>query len=115
MAAGSAPIRTAVVGFGVSGRVFHAPLIEADPSYSIDVIVTADPGRAAGAAARYPNARVVPTAEALFALAADLDLVVLGTPPATHFGMASTAIAHKLHVVVDKPFVTTSAHGEELL
>jgi scyllo-inositol 2-dehydrogenase (NADP+) len=108
------PIRTAVIGFGISGRVFHAPLIEADPSYSLDVIVTADPDRAAAAAARYPRARIVPTAEALFALSADLDLVVLGTPPVTHFDFASRAIAHKLHVVVDKPFVTTSAHGEEL-
>jgi scyllo-inositol 2-dehydrogenase (NADP+) len=109
------PIRTAVVGFGISGRVFHAPLIEADPAFSLDVIVTADPERAAAAAARYPGARIVPTPEAMFALAADLDLVVLGTPPATHFGLASTAIAHRLHVVVDKPFVTTSAHGEELM
>jgi scyllo-inositol 2-dehydrogenase (NADP+) len=113
--AGQGPIRTAVVGFGISGRVFHAPLIEADPAFSLDVIVTADPDRAAAAASRYPKARIVPTAEAMFALAADLDLVVLGTPPATHFGMASTAIAHKLNVVVDKPFVTTSAHGEELM
>ena len=112
--AGNAPIRTAVVGFGISGRVFHAPLIEADPSYSLDVIVTADPERAADAAKRYPQARIVPTADALFALSSDLDLVVLGTPPVTHFDFASRAIAHRLHVVVDKPFVTTSAHGEEL-
>ncbi|MET4095351.1 Gfo/Idh/MocA family oxidoreductase [Arthrobacter sp. UYCu712] len=108
------PIRTAVVGFGVSGRVFHAPLLAADPAYSLDVIVTADPERAAAAASRYPRARVVPTPEALFALAGDLDLVVLGTPPSTHFDLAATAIALGLHVVVDKPFVTTSAHGEEL-
>jgi scyllo-inositol 2-dehydrogenase (NADP+) len=65
--AASAPIRAAVVGFGISGRVFHAPLIEADPSFSLDVIVTADPERAAAAAARYPKARIVPTAEAMFA------------------------------------------------
>lgn len=113
--AASAPIRTAVVGFGISGRVFHAPLIEADPSFSLDVIVTADPERAAAAAARYPKARIVPTAEAMFALAADLDLVVLGTPPVTHFDLAARAIAHGLHVVVDKPFVTASSHGEELV
>jgi scyllo-inositol 2-dehydrogenase (NADP+) len=113
--AGNAPIRTAVVGFGISGRVFHAPLIEADPSYSLDVIVTADPERAAAAAARYPQARIVSTPEALFALSGDLDLVILGTPPLTHFDLASTAIAHGLHVVVDKPFVTTSAQGEGLI
>lgn len=109
------PIRTAVVGFGISGRVFHAPLIEADGDYSLDVIVTADPERAAEAARGYPKARIVPAPEALFALAGELDLVILGTPPATHFDLAATAIAHGLHVVVDKPFVTASAHGEELI
>ena len=111
----TAPVRTAVVGFGISGSVFHAPLIEADSGYSLDFIVTADPERAAVAARRYPEARIVPTPEALFALAGDLDLVILGTPPLTHFDLAATAIAHGLHVVVDKPFVTTSAHGEELI
>ncbi|MDQ0680042.1 scyllo-inositol 2-dehydrogenase (NADP+) [Arthrobacter pascens] len=109
------PIRTGVVGFGISGSVFHAPLVEADPDYSLDVIVTSDPERAAEAARRYPKARVVPTAEALFTLVGDLDLVILGTPPLTHFDLAATAISHGLHVVVDKPFVTTSADGEELV
>ncbi len=109
------PIRTAVVGFGVSGKVFHAPLIAADPGYSLDVIVTADPARAAEAARLYPQARIVPTPEALFSLAGDLDLVVLGTPPLTHVDLASTAMARGLHVVVDKPFVTTSAEGEDLI
>jgi predicted dehydrogenase len=111
----AAPIRTAVVGFGISGKVFHAPLISAHPDYSLDVIVTADPERAAEAARLYPAARIVPTPEDLFALAGDLDLVVLGTPPLTHYDLAATAMARGLHVVVDKPFVTTTAHGEELI
>lgn len=111
----AAPIRTAVVGFGVSGKVFHTPLVAADPAYSLDVIVTADPERAAEAARLYPSARIVRSPEALFDLAGDLDLVVLGTPPLTHFDLAATAIAHGLHVVVDKPFVTTSAEGKELM
>ncbi|MGX5715898.1 Gfo/Idh/MocA family protein [Arthrobacter sp. MAHUQ-56] len=111
----AAPIRTAVVGFGISGKVFHAPLIAANPEFSLDVIVTARPERAADAARLYPRARIVGTHEELFALAADLDLIVLGTPPHTHYGLAATAIAHGLHVVVDKPFVPTSALGEELV
>ena len=111
----AAPIRTAVVGFGISGKVFHAPLIAANPDFSLDVILTARPGRAAEAARLYPRARIVGTPEELFALSADLDLVILGTPPHTHFGLAATAIAHGLHVVVDKPFVPTSALGGELL
>jgi scyllo-inositol 2-dehydrogenase (NADP+) len=111
----AAPIRTAVVGYGVSGKVFHAPLIAADPAYSLDVIVTSQPERAAEAARLYPQARIVGTPDELFASALDLDLVVLGTPPRTHYGLAATAIAHGLHVVVDKPFVPTSALGEELI
>jgi scyllo-inositol 2-dehydrogenase (NADP+) len=110
----AARIRTAVVGFGVSGKVFHAPLIAADPNYSLDVIVTADPERAAEAARLYPGVRIVPTSEDMFALAGDLDLVVLGTPPLTHLELGATAIACGLNVVVDKPFVVTVAQGEEL-
>ncbi|WP_445153379.1 Gfo/Idh/MocA family protein [Arthrobacter sp. Hor0625] len=111
----AATIRTAVVGFGVSGKVFHTPLIAADPAYSLDAIVTADPARAAEAAKLYPRARVLPTPEALFAAADTLDLVVLGTPPGTHADLASAAIARGLHVVVDKPFVSASAQGEALI
>lgn len=111
----NAPIRTGVIGFGVSGKVFHAPLIAADPAYSLDVIVTADPRRAAEARRLYPTARTVGTAEELFALSGELDLVVLGTPPLTHLALGATAIAHGLNVVVDKPFVSTVAHGEELV
>ncbi|MGN8131286.1 Gfo/Idh/MocA family protein [Paenarthrobacter sp. 22069] len=113
--AATARIRTAVVGFGISGKVFHAPLIAANPDFSLDVIVTSNGRRAAEAARLYPQARIVATPEELFALAADLDLVILGTPPHTHYGLAATAIAHGLHVVVDKPFVPTSALGEELV
>jgi predicted dehydrogenase len=51
----------------------------------------------------------------MFALAGDLDLVILGTPPHTHFDLAAAAIAQGLHVVVDKPFVPTSAQGEDLI
>lgn len=113
--AAAAPIRTAVVGFGISGKVFHAPLIAANPDFSLDAIVTSHPGRAAEAARLYPQARIVATPEELFAVAADLDLVILGTPPHTHYGLAATAIAHGLNVVVDKPFVPTSALGGELI
>lgn len=111
----SRPIRTAVVGFGVSGKVFHTPLIATDSDYSLDAIVTGDPERAAEAARLYPAAKIFPTADELFAAAGNFDLVVLGTPPATHFELAAAAIARGLHVVVDKPFVPTQEEGEKLI
>ncbi|MEC3852742.1 Gfo/Idh/MocA family protein [Paenarthrobacter ureafaciens] len=109
------PIRTAVVGFGVSGKVFHAPLIAANPDFSLDAIVTANTERAAEAARLYPDTRVLPTVDELFVSADDFDLVVICTPPSTHLALASAAIAHGLHLVVDKPFVPTSQEGEHLL
>jgi predicted dehydrogenase len=107
-------IRTAVVGYGLSGSVFHAPLIAADGRYSLDVIATSDAGRQAAAVERYPGVKTVADGEAVLALAGDLDLVVLGTPPATHYPLAKAALEAGLDVVVDKPFVVRSAEGQEL-
>ena len=46
----STQIRTAIIGYGLSGRIFHAPFIAADPRFSIEAISTSDPGRRAQAA-----------------------------------------------------------------
>ncbi|MGO4690094.1 Gfo/Idh/MocA family protein [Glaciibacter sp. 2TAF33] len=110
-----APIRTGIIGFGTSGRVFHAPFISSMPEYSLDMIVTADPGRTREATRRYPAARVVPEAAELFAAAADLDLVVVGSPSGTHVQLAHAALDAGLNVVVDKPFSVTAKEGEELV
>lgn len=113
--AASNRLRTAVVGYGVSGRVFHTPFLQADPAYSVDVIVTADTGRASEAARRHPSASVVATVEEMLAQASDLDLVVIATPPATHAGIATAALDAGLDVVVDKPFTVASDEGRALI
>lgn len=110
-----APIRTAVVGFGVSGRVFHGPVLATDKAYSLDLIVTADPGRAAEAKRFHPDAYVVANVDELFARADELELVVLGSPPGTHAELAARALDAGLDVVVDKPFTVTSDEGRELI
>ncbi|WP_295127292.1 Gfo/Idh/MocA family oxidoreductase [uncultured Leifsonia sp.] len=109
------PTRTAIVGFGVSGRVFHAPLITASPDYSLDAIVTSDPGRAAEAARLHPRVARLAAFDDLLLRADDLDLVVLGSPPATHAALATAAIDAGLDVVVDKPFTVSSAEGRALV
>lgn len=116
---GRPPLRAAILGFGISGRVFHAPLIQADDSYLLEAIVTSDPGRTEAARASYPHARVIPTAEQLFAKVDEgelvLDLVIIGTPPLNHKQLAKAALERGLHVVVDKPFVPCSEDGEQLI
>ncbi|WP_404312141.1 Gfo/Idh/MocA family oxidoreductase [Agrococcus terreus] len=114
-ASAQAPIRTAVIGYGTSGRIFHAPFLAADPDYSLDVIVTANEERRAAAEAQHTGARVVPTPDALWAQAGELDLVVIGSPSGTHAELASTALDAGLDVVVDKPFAATADEGEALI
>ncbi|HSU70975.1 MAG TPA: Gfo/Idh/MocA family oxidoreductase [Micrococcaceae bacterium] len=120
------PIRTAVVGFGLAGSVFHAPAIAANPRYSLDVIVTSDPARQAQARAHYPEARIVDRPDQLLGNTAGapgghqgdalarLDLAVLATPPETHAALAHAALDARLAVVVDKPFTVTSEEGQKL-
>ncbi|WP_336629722.1 MULTISPECIES: Gfo/Idh/MocA family protein [unclassified Microbacterium] len=112
---GNGAIRTAVVGFGTSGRVFHSPFLADSPDYSLDAIVTGDAHRAAGAARRHPDAVILPTVDDVLARAADLDLLVIGSPPATHAPIATAAIDAGLDVVVDKSFTVTSAEGRALI
>ncbi|GAA1907652.1 Gfo/Idh/MocA family oxidoreductase [Arthrobacter gandavensis] len=112
---GSPPLRTVLFGYGLGGRVFHAPLLEADPRYSLAVIVTSDPARARAAAAAYPAAAVVPSAEAALALAGNLDLAVVSTPPATHAPLGIAALEAGLHAVVDKPFAHSPQAAQELM
>ncbi|MGX1163321.1 putative dehydrogenase [Arthrobacter sp. SLBN-100] len=108
-------IRTAVVGYGLSGSVFHAPLIGADGRYSLDIIATSNAERQKAATSRYPRVRTVHDGEAVLTHAADLDLVVLGTPPATHYPLAKAALEAGLDVVVDKPFAVSSEEGRDLI
>jgi predicted dehydrogenase len=107
------PLRTAVVGFGTSGRVFHAPFIAADPEFTLTAVVTGNAERRAEVLDRYPGTDVVAGVEEL--LTRELDLVVIGTPPATHADLAATFLDAGIAVVVDKPFTVTSAQGRALV
>ena len=110
-------VRTAIVGYGLGGRLFHAPFLEADPTYAVAAVVTSDPGRAADARAAHPAAEVVPDLGSLLASAGDLglDLAVISTPPARHAEQATAALEAGLHVVVDKPLTVTAAEGHALV
>jgi len=110
----SDPIRAAIVGYGLAGRVFHAPLISADPAYELAGIVTGNPERAAAAASRYPSARILSTVDEL--LAADgFDLVVVGAPTPDHAAIATRTLERGLATVVDKPLAVRSVEAAELI
>jgi predicted dehydrogenase len=108
-------VRVGLIGYGLAGAVFHAPLIAACPTLRLDVIVTSDPERRAKAQRDFPKARVVDSAERLWDLASEVDLVVVATPNRTHAPLARAAMVAGLGVVVDKPFAPTAAEARALI
>jgi scyllo-inositol 2-dehydrogenase (NADP+) len=107
------PIRTGIIGFGLSGRIFHSPFIRANPRFSLEVIATADPARRGQAALAYPGADIVETPDELISRA--LDLVVLATPAHVHLEQGLAAFAAGSAVVVDKPFAASVSAAERLI
>lgn len=104
-------IRVGLVGFGMAGRVFHAPLISSVEGLELAAVVER---HADQAAARYPG---IVTYRSLDAMLADssLALLVVATPTGTHFDVARKVIEAGKHVVVDKPVAVTSAEIAELI
>ena len=105
----------ALIGYGLAGEFFHAPLIAATPGMRLAAIVTSNAERAEGAKRTHPGARVLPTPEALWQSAGDLDLAVVATPNRTHLRLALAALDAGLPVVVDKPLAPTAAEGRRLV
>ncbi|MFG3524772.1 Gfo/Idh/MocA family oxidoreductase [Nocardia nova] len=110
-----AQVNVAVIGYGLSGAVFHAPLIAADPRLRMAAVVTSSPERADQARADHPGVRVFATVDELFGAATDIDLVVIASPNRTHGPLTLRAVAAGLPVVVDKPFALTAVEGEAMI
>ena len=109
------PLHVGLIGYGLAGAVFHAPLISAIDGLEVASVVTSDPERRARAEADLPGVRVLDHAEALWELAGEHDLVVVASPNRTHVPLARAAVGAGLPVVVDKPLAPTAADGRALV
>lgn len=108
------PLRVVILGYGLAGAVFHAPLLAATPGMLIAAIVTSDPERQAKVRRDYPAARIYPTADAVWQDAASYDLVVIATPNRVHVPLGLAALEAGLPIVVDKPVAPSVAGAREL-
>jgi scyllo-inositol 2-dehydrogenase (NADP+) len=106
----STEIGVAVIGFGLAGKVFHAPFVSAVPGLKLEAIVQRKGDEASKA---YPKARILRSVDEALRDSA-VQLVVVGTPNETHFDLAKQALLAGKHVVIDKPFAATSAEAKEL-
>ncbi|WP_210546395.1 oxidoreductase [Rhodoferax sp. PAMC 29310] len=107
----AAPIQVALIGYGNAGRIFHAPLISGVPGLQLACICSSKPE---AVHVHWPQVRVLPTPEAVFA-DASIEVVVIATSNTSHHPLAKAALLAGKHVVVDKPFTVSLPEAEDLL
>ncbi len=107
----SKPIKTGLIGFGLSGRVFHAPFIQLAEEFELVAIAQQAKDTAK---ALYPEVRIVRSHQEI---AGDptIELVIVAAPNEFHFEMAKSALEAGKHVIIEKPFSSTVAETKELI
>lgn len=104
-------INVGLIGFGMAARVFHAPVIQSVPGLRLKTVVER---RGDEARRSYPAVEVVRDAAALLR-DEEVELVVVAAPNAAHFDLARQTLLAGKHVVVEKPFATTSEQAQQLI
>ena len=108
-------VRVALIGFGLGGEAFHAPLIACTPGLQLTTIVTSNAERRARAQKLYPDARLAASAQEVWERASEHDLAVIATANRSHVPLALAALAAGLPVVVDKPFAASVADARRVI
>jgi scyllo-inositol 2-dehydrogenase (NADP+) len=110
-----ADLRGAVIGYGLAGSVFHAPLIASTPGLAVSAVVTGNPERQAQARHAHPDSQVISDPAAIFERASEHDFVVVAAPNDVHVELTRRALDAGLPVVVDKPLAPTAAEARSLV
>jgi scyllo-inositol 2-dehydrogenase (NADP+) len=104
-------VRVGLIGFGMAGQAFHAPVIRGVPGMELACIVER---RGTRAQQKYPDVRIARTPDELLT-DKEIQLCVIATPNDSHFDLARTCLLAGRNVVVDKPLAPTLVESEELV
>lgn len=104
-------VNAALSSYGMSGLVFHGPLLNAHPGFKITKILERKKRESEG---KHPGAMIVREFDKILE-DPDIQLVVVNTPDHLHLEMARRAMAAGKHVVVEKPFTLRSGDASELI
>ena len=104
-------IEVGLIGYGLAGRAFHAPVIRAVPGMHLAVILQRTGNEAAE---KYPDIRIVRSLDELLTIE-EIRLVVIATPNDTHYSLARRCLEAGRDVLVDKPFATTLEEARSLV
>jgi scyllo-inositol 2-dehydrogenase (NADP+) len=106
------PINVGLIGFGFSGRIFHAPFLKVNPRFELRRISDrTGKGEASGV---YPNVLWATDWEEVIN-DTHIELVIIAMPNMVHYEIAAKALLAGKHVVVEKPFTVNSIEGEGLI
>ncbi len=104
-------IQTGLASFGMSGKVFHAPILANHPGFCLSKIVERSKNEVKS---RYPDIMSVRSFDDLLE-DDNIELIIVNTPDPTHFEYTHKALEAGKHVIVEKPFTQTIGQGEDLL
>jgi scyllo-inositol 2-dehydrogenase (NADP+) len=104
-------VRVGLIGFGLAGQAFHAPVIRGVRGMELASILERHTNNAR---ARYPEVRVARTLDEMLS-DTSIQLIVVATPNDSHFSYTKAALEAGRDVVVDKPMTPTLAEAEELV
>jgi len=107
-------IRTGIIGYGLSGRVFHAPFVDVVDGFELTKISTSKPERVQMIHERYPETVVVPTPQDIIN-DPDIDLVINTSPNVDHARWVREALLAGKHAMVEKPFTVNVKEADELI
>ncbi|ERJ13093.1 Gfo/Idh/MocA family oxidoreductase [Haloplasma contractile] len=107
-------LNTAIIGFGLSGRVFHAPFISELDEFKLSKILTRNEGSKNYIAKHYEGTEVVKDLE-LILNDQTIDLVIITTPNKLHYSFAKQALKSGKHVLIEKPFTVTTDEADDLI
>ena len=105
------PIKTGILSYGMSGRVFHAPFLQVLENFHFDAVLERSKKIVNE---KYPSIKSYSSLETLLG-DGEIELIIVNTPNATHFNFAKQALQAGKHVVVEKPFTATVEEAEELI
>jgi len=104
-------INVGLVGFGMSGKLFHAPFIDANRNFELKKVVERNNRNSIK---YYPYVEIINSYDELL-LDKEIKLIVITTPNIFHYEQAKKALLAGKHIVIEKPFTPTSKEAQELI
>ena len=111
MTEATTPIIVGLASYGMSGLVFHAPLLSAHSGFRLTTVLERSANKSQQ---RYPEVKVVRSFDELVQDQA-LELIVVNTPNQLHLDMARQALEAGKHVILEKPFTVNSHDAQTLI